>query len=86
MPGRMRLMTSMVPAVVSRMARTRSFTGLSQVVMVSQCIQPPSMVNDCAVMNDALELARKAMAAATSSGWPRRGTLCRAIWSSGLGR
>ncbi|MFI1648240.1 hypothetical protein ACH4XT_15050 [Streptomyces avidinii] len=80
-------MTSMVPAVVSRMARTRSFTGLSQVVMVSRWgIQPPSMVNDCAVMNDALGLARKAMAAATSSGWPRRGMLCRAIWSSGLGR
>lgn len=79
-------MTSMVPAVVSRMARTRSFTGLSQVVMVGQWgIQSPSMVNDCAVMNDALGLARKAMAA-TSSGWPRRGTLCRAIWSSGLGR
>ncbi|MER5356198.1 hypothetical protein ABT093_38505 [Kitasatospora sp. NPDC002551] len=34
------------------------------VIMVQWGIQPPSMLNDYAVMNDALGLARKTMAAA----------------------
>lgn len=32
------------------------------------------MLNDCAVMNDALGFARKVMAAVTLSGQPRQGT------------